>query len=412
MGKSVGQLLRKSQNCVVMQNSFSTLKSILILYLPLMYVAIGLMLGVFSSGWPFKDWVRLIISSVGMYMLVRHYSLLSRNSVFRILAFFVVLILSSTFYLNFIVRPSTAESVRNMGDSVMWISVMVISYMIAYRNKDTLFNSRWIALSIPIYYMVFQSVRSFFILNTDDIALISTAYYALFLLPFALMIKQKWIMWVLIAIVFLTVVLSSKRAGFIALIGAIVLYVYLQTKLNRKSGVSKFKYFITCIIIGIVGYEIFTEFINSNDIHLLDRIANLQEDGGSGRNSIYQYTFNLLCSSDIIPLLFGHGFNGVINYSQLELSAHTDFLETPFDYGLLGMIVYLVFYRRLFRYYNTLKYYNKDYAVIFAVTLLITLILSLFAHLIIYPTHFLFFCMYWGFVMGDCDRLNAKKKCL
>ena len=372
-----------------------------------MYISIGQMVGIFSSGWPLKDWVRLLVSLFGLCLLIKNYGLFSRNGVFRTLMFLMVIILLSTFYHNFLLQTARAESVRNMGDSIMWISVMAISYLIGYKNEDTLFNSRWLALTIPIYFVIFQSVRAYFMLNTEDIALISTAYYPLFLLPFAFMIERKWLMWILVAFVFLSVVLSSKRAGFIAIIGAIITYFILQINLSKKSSSSKLKYLLSFVIIVVLGFELFNEYIASNNIRLLDRIANLQEDGGSGRDDIYKYTFDLLCNSEILSLIFGHGFNSVIYYSELEFSAHSDFLETPFDYGIIGMIAYLVFYRRLFRYYQKLKIYNTDYAVIFAVSLFITLILSTFAHLIIYPTHFLFFCMYWGFLMGECDRANA-----
>lgn len=387
-----------------MQNRFSTLRSIFTLYLPLMYIAIGMMLGVFGDGLPYKDWIRIIISIIGVFMLIKNYSLIKRNRVIRILIVMIVLILLPTYIYYFVSHNATPESVRNLGDSIMWISVMILAYLIGYKNQFTLYNSRYIALTIPIYYVIFQSVKAFFMFNTDDTALISTAYYALFLMPFAFMIKRKWLMWFLICIIFLTVVLSSKRAGFISFIGALVVYTYFTIKNNNKGIESRLKYILVFIIVGIIGFYIFNSYIAKNDIHLLDRLANLQEDGGSGRDDLYAYTWGLLLESDFISLMFGHGFNTVIQYSFFDLSAHTDFLETPFDYGIIGTIVYIIFYFRLFKYYKILRWYNPTYAPIFLATLFITFTLSTFAHLIIYPTHFLFFCMYWGFVMGECDK--------
>lgn len=369
-----------------------------------MYIAIGIMLGVFSDGLPYKDWVRLIVSVIGVAMLFKNYALFKRNRVYRTLFLLMILILLPTVNYYFISNPIRDESFRILGDSIMWISVMVLAYLIGYNNRDTLYYSRFIALTIPIYYIVFQSVKMFFILNTDDTALISTAYYALFLIPFALMIKRKWLMWILICIIFLTIVLSSKRGGFISFLGSLIVYAFFTIKnVNRTTG-SRMKYLIAFVIIGLIGFQVFNNFITTNDIHLLDRLANMQEDGGSGRDEVYAYTWDLLTKSDILSLIFGHGFNTVIQYSSLGLSAHTDFLETPFDYGIIGMIVYIIFYLRLFKYYRILKWYKPNYAPIFLATLFITLVISTFAHLIIYPTHFLFFCMYWGFVMGECDR--------
>lgn len=369
-----------------------------------MYIAIGLMLGVFSNGLPYKDWARLILSFIGVLMLIKNYTLIKRNNVFRSLIILMVFILISTYIHYFVSYPARAESVRNLGDSILWISVMVLAYLIGYKNRNTLYNSRIIALTIPIYFVVFQSVRAYFVQNTDDTALISTAYYALFLMPFAFMIKRKWLMWFLVCIIFLTVVLSSKRAGFISFIGALIVYAYLTIKIDNKGDGSRLKYLLTFVLVVIIGLQLFNSFISTNDIHLLDRLATMSEDGGSGRDEVYAYTWGLLMDSDLLSLLFGHGFNTVVHYSILGLSAHTDFLETPFDYGIVGMIIYIIFYFRLFKYYKILKRYNPNYAPIFLSTLFITLVLSAFAHLIIYPTHYLFFCMYWGFLMGECDR--------
>lgn len=369
-----------------------------------MYIAIGLMLGVFSNGLPYKDWARLILSFIGVLMLIKNYTFIKRNNVFRSLIILMVFILISTYIHYFVSYPARAESVRNLGDSILWISVMVLAYLIGYKNRNTLYNSRIIALTIPIYFVVFQSVRAYFVQNTDDTALISTAYYALFLMPFAFMIKRKWLMWFLVCIIFLTVVLSSKRAGFISFIGALIVYAYLTIKIDNKGDGSRLKYLLTFVLVVIIGLQLFNSFISTNDIHLLDRLATMSEDGGSGRDEVYAYTWGLLMDSDLLSLLFGHGFNTVVHYSTLGLSAHTDFLETPFDYGIVGMIIYIIFYFRLFKYYKILKRYNPNYAPIFLSTLFITLVLSAFAHLIIYPTHYLFFCMYWGFLMGECDR--------
>ena len=369
-----------------------------------MYIAVGTMLGVFSDGLPYKDWLRLIITIIGIVTLIINIKWLIRNEVVRTLIIMAIIILLSTFVFNFILNPPTPESVRNVGDSIMWISVLVLAYKIGYKNHDTLYNSRWIALTIPVYYVLFMAVRAYFVLNPEDTALRSTAYYPLLLLPFALMIKRKWLMWIFVCIILFSVVLSSKRAGFIAFTGAIVVYAYSMMRINSRGLGSKMKYVLGFILIGFIGFQVFNSYVSSNDIQLLERLGNLREDGGSGRDEVYAYTLNLLLKSDIISLLFGHGFNTVVHYSEYELSAHTDFLETPFDYGIIGMIVYIIFYFRLYKYYKKLKYYNPNYAPVFLSTMFITFILSTFAHLIIYPTHFLFFCMYWGFVIGECDR--------
>ena len=99
-----------------------------------MYIAIGMMLGVFGDGLPYKDWIRIIISIIGVFMLIKNYSLIKRNRVIRILIVMIVLILLPTYIYYFVSHNATPESVRNLGDSIMWISVMILAYLIGYKG--------------------------------------------------------------------------------------------------------------------------------------------------------------------------------------------------------------------------------------------------------------------------------------
>lgn len=383
-----------------------TYRSILYIYIPLMYVAIGTMISVYAERVPYKDWVRFIMAVTGICLMYRQWTKsFDSKGVFRVLAPFSLLILAVSFIYYF-VRSGIggAHSIRDLGDSVLWISVLFLSYKAALNGECALLKSRYIALTIPLYFVIFSNVRLYFIMNTDDTAMISTAYYALFLLPFALLIKRKWIMWMLILFVFLTVVLSAKRTGFIAFLGALLIY-FLNALGGKNTTASKrVGYLITFSIVLLSGYFAFARFIEINNISILDRLSRLSEDGGSGRDVIWEYSWDLVKKSDLWSLILGHGFNTVYHTSILEVSAHTDFIEVVYDYGIIGSLLYVFFYWKLYRYFLYVKENFPEYAAPFAVSLFLTLVLSAFAHLIIYPTHFLFACLFWGLIIGECDK--------
>ena len=120
----------------------------------------------------------------------------------------------------------------------------------------------------------------------------------------------------------------------------------------------------------------------------------------------------MILRSDVIQLLFGHGFNAVYGDSILQLSAHNDILETIYDYGFLGLMLYFGFYKRLFTGLKEVRNQKPDFAAPLAVSIVITVPMTLFAHLIIYPTHFLAVCLFWGMLMGSVDANNEKSKYL
>ena len=378
----------------------NTIRNLLCIYVPLLYIALGTMISVYSSKVPYIDWTRFIMSFVGIAML---FCLARRkNRAFSVLSVFSVLIVLTSFNYYFIENVSTAHSYLDIGDSVLWISVMLLSYRIAYKGVDAIRYSSFLAYLMPAFTIIFLKVRDFFLVNTDDTALISTAYYSLFLLPFALIVRNKYTKFLLIIFAFTSILLSSKRGGFIAFWGALIVFFYVETKLKSKS--SRWKRTIGAIIVIGLVLLFMNDFVQQNNLSIFDRLSNINEDKGSGRDVVYEYTWEMIKSSSIPSLIFGHGFNAVYHDSSLELSAHTDTLEIIYDYGIIGAMLYIMFYIRLISYYKKLKKINSQYAAAFAASLVLVLVLSLFAHLIIYPTHFLYVCAFWGVCMGECDK--------
>lgn len=377
-----------------------TFKKLLFLYVPLLYIALGTMISVYSSKILYIDWMRLLTSAIGIVML--YTTTKCHNKVFSALTWFSLLIIFVSILYYFIDNSPTAHSFLDIGDSVMWISVMYIAYRISYRGEKAIQLSKMMAYFIPVFTIVFAKVKAFFILNTDDTALISTAYYSLFLLPFALFVRNKYIKWCLVLCIFASVLLSSKRGGFIAFFSALLVYFYYDLKLKKAS--SRWKSILGSVIAIVLVLIFMEDFVQQNNLTIFDRLANIREDKGSGRDVVYEYTWEMIKSSDLASLIFGHGFNAVYHDSALELSAHTDTLEIIYDYGIIGCILYLMFYVGLVSYYKKLKMLCPQYAAPFAVSLVLVLVLSLFAHLIIYPTHFLYICAFWGICMGECDK--------
>lgn len=390
-----------------MQRSFvSKYRHVILLFLPLAYVSIGTMTSIYSDFIPYRDWIRLLLALIGsMSLFVNYNQIIKQPSRLFIVLFFLlsVILLSNTFNLlgssNII-----AHDVLDMGDSVLWIAILFLAYRISLNHSNTLLHSSIIGWVAPVFTYVFMNIRMYYLANPDlDTAMRSTAYYALFLLPFVLLQKNNISKWILTIIVFISILLSVKRAGFVAFIGALLIYFYVYIK-HSKHNFSKFQRFIGFIVFAYLIYLFSQFFIEQNDLSIIERLSAIEDDGGSGRDMIWAHTWKMIEDSPLQNLIIGHGYNTVIRDSQLGFSAHTDTLEIIYDYGLLGTVLYLLFYVKLFSYYKKLIYIDISYAASFAASLVLTFTLSMFAHLLIYPTHFLFVCMFWGFCIGECER--------
>lgn len=379
-------------------------KSFIILVVMLSYLFIGNMRAVYSVAFPYRDQIKLLIAGIGCIIMV-HFLLTHKvkaKNVLLICFLFTLFMIIPTFYLYYS-TVSFTYAILQTGEALVWIGVLSCTYCIGIKNKLFIEDTKWLACFVPIYAYLFLGVKQFS--AGTGIALISTAYYTLFLLPFVFLLKNKIVKWIFVLIIFSTILLSVKRTGFIAFVLCLVLYFYCNIKYRDKEKYGRKKmWLIVGMLIAFVGLYVFFEYYTaSHSIAIVERLQSMNEDGGSGRTDVWIYTLGMIKQSDFISLIFGHGFNAVYQNSGLHLSAHTDILEVIYDYGVIGFGIYIAFIMRLFKYWNYIKRKRKDLAASYAASLVLFICMSLFAHLIIYPTHFLLLCLFWGLVMGNID---------
>ena len=135
----------------------------------------------------------------------------------------------------------------------------------------------------------------------------------------------------------LVIISSFKRGGLIALVMGCVAYLFVKNVLFEK----KFSTLILFVILIIILFVVLVYIDNAMGNIISQRIINIQEDDGSGRIQVWETTWKMICRSDLEVLLFGHGYNAVLNDSPLKLSAHNDFLEVLYNYGIICFIPFV-----------------------------------------------------------------------
>jgi len=159
------------------------------------------------------------------------------------------------------------------------------------------------------------------------------------------------------------------------------------------------------IIIGLS--ESYLTSLFENNI-LFSRLQRLGQDGGSGRISIYEEIFNSLESSSFFQLLFGHGYNSVIKITTEEVTAHNDFLEILYNYGIFAFFIYLLIHYQLLK--KTIYCLKKrnTYAFSMTYTYVIFIILSSISHIIIYQ-YFLILIPYIALVFAKTEEEQVEE---
>ena len=373
------------------------------------YLFVSNMVGVYSTFLPFHDLLHFIIFVLSCLLLINQLKTVHfRNKYFvnLLLLFGILILLTSTYFYFFQLDDVSFYSARQLIDSILWILLFLNSYFFAYqKGENSIKYYRYLLFLLPIFLILYIYIKDFS--DNRGIPEISSVYYLLFLLPFLFTEKKKIFQIIGLSIIFAAILLSVKRTGIIALVVFLVIYYYIGNRQKQKSTRDIVRnILLALVVISLIGIGLYW-IIQNYDVDIIIKLQNISEDGGSGRTEIWGEVLSMIVHSNPIALLFGHGFNSVYYNSTIGLSAHNDFLEVIYDYGILGFFMYLKLWLYLFK--NGRKLYKRKsiYAPAFIASLGMTFFFSLTSHLIIYPTYFWFLCLFWGYILGIIDNKES-----
>ena len=279
--------------------------------------------------------------------------------------------------------------------NLLVILMFIFAYTISSKSKELL-EFFATGMIVAMLITVFFYYKNWTFANEVDEAHLGTSYYVLFLLPTLLLTPHKWLRYVGLIITGLVLFSSFKRGGVIAFVLAIVAYLFVKEVLVERKFTRLLVFLIALIALFII--LIFVDNAMGNIIS--ERILNIREDGGSGRDQVWATTWNMIKTSNSEHLIYGHGYDGVLKNSPLGISAHNDFLEIMYNYGIVGFIPYLILHIQLMKQVFASIRVRNEYAAIIAFTYTIFFIMSMISIVILYPLMALI-AITWGMTQND-----------
>lgn len=246
---------------------------------------------------------------------------------------------------------------------------------------------------LGLLYSLNHSVVSDRLIGNNEI------FYSLLCLPWLMLIKSPRNRFFMVVLIVICAAVSLKRSAMIISLLSLGVVFYMRFIEGKR-----FKIVPTIILVCVVSiiYSFISE--SQNVVNIVSRFNSIEDDNGSGRMGIYEMVWLLITKSSQMDLILGHGFNSVI-VSIGFASAHNDFLEIIYDFGIIGIIIYVSFHLALIKRCISLKKQKSEYFESYLVSYIIFFVMSMVSHLIIYPTYFIILCAYWAFV--EC---NFKQK--
>lgn len=247
-----------------------------------------------------------------------------------------------------------------------------------------------------IFYMIFIAMQSFYI-SANDKGAVADVYYIVGLLPIIFIYTPSKLRIVPFLLSCIAVMMTSKRTGFLAL-ATIFIFYFLPSDSRKRS--SFFLRMITIGVLLIISYYVITRLSGTFDLNMFDRLAKLDEDGGSGRAERWELIWDSISiDQSVIHLLLGHGY-GAAN-KMIGGHVHNDFLEFFYDYGIIVLIMYILLFVAMVS--ESIKMYKSDfiYAREFVVAIIVSLFLAMFSFYAIDCTHITCCSVCLGLILAE-----------
>ena len=265
---------------------------------------------------------------------------------------------------------------------------------------------RWLGITnrVALLLITFSSVMYYYVFLYQNMSVtqgfvsLNDVYYLLLLLPWVLVSQSRVIRYFGILFVAFIVFWSMKRTAFIVLVGSLLVYFVCDRLVSRRW--VDVRWLTGVVLVAVVTISLFTYVEGITGNTLITRMADSLVDRGSGRLDIYEDVLQLQVHATPYHWVFGHGHNAVMSYSNsvIPVSAHNDWQEVLFDYGLPGLGLYVWFHWLLlgvvWRAVRERAFYGQAMAASYS----IFVGMSLTSHLVLYASYFSYLMCFWGAV--------------
>lgn len=308
---------------------------------------------VFSSGSIFARGLLGLILLVSMYYTIYanvkfklplYYKALNAFLIVFTIYGMIMLLNREQYYIGFNLVPKTNYFVN------LYLSLLPIYVFFVFTKNGFLKEN-----NIKFYYFMFLllTIVSFFGnqhrllqiavekgLSIEEVTN-NVGYTFVGLLPGLILFNKKPIIqYILLTICFYFIIIGMKRGAILT--GATCIIWFLISNLNNISKQRKHTIFIVSILVFVFGVSFFQHMMETST-YFQYRFDQTVSGNSSGRDVLFSVFFNhFINENNPIFFLFGNGANATLKIQGQY--AHNDWLEIAINQGLLGLIIYLIYW--------------------------------------------------------------------
>lgn len=296
------------------------------------------------------------------------------------------------FIITLINNGISFELVSAIGTIYFWPLTLWIAEKSSFKqiNYEV---SVWIITIVCIlmsYYTIIGHIIEFEYEDIDYATVVgrfNSIYLVLSVFPFIFLISDKKSQVCALILPILAFLISQKTTCLLAALSSVIYYYFSDIRHSSNMLKIIISLFVGAFVLLYFGKDIF-------DINVI--LFDVQDDfntGGNGRSEQYTLLWEHYIQNDVLRIVFGSGIFAVAR--DTHLSAHNDFLEILYDYGITGFILFILFWKRLIQDRNTLPK-GSNSRLVFNVSLIVYFCVCMASNFMIQQIPMLFFALMWG----------------
>lgn len=290
--------------------------------------------------------------------------------------------------------------------TILWPFIFETTYLCCRYDQK-----RWKFLKNE--YIIFAIIGAYYFLITRVGAdrQTNTIYFFALTVPYLLFNTGKRNVLIITLLFSFMALLSLKRSMMLSMV---LIWAFFFLNGMRKTRTKIYSIVLSLVLLGGI-YFAYDKVDEMTGGILTQRVTKEETGEGIGREAIWGLTINMIQTSSPGKLITGHGHYGVKKNSILDISAHNDFLEVIYDYGMLIFILYLCLWGHVIRQTYRLYKARSELFMPYAASLSLFFIMSMVSHLILYTSYFNYLVMFWGMTEAIIEterKVAAKNKLL
>ena len=323
---------------------------------------------------------------------------------------------------------ATSPRYRNQQSRIPWLCLLweVVMFVVVVYN-DTSYSQWFKCWAWPLFFeasylfirmdkcLVMSFRKVFFVL-----AILGGIFFLQSLLTSNLEFQTNMIYFFLLTIPVLLLTPQQKQRYYILVLATFFAFLSMKRSMILAFGLfwvlRGFRYLLSTgkkiyavaitvvMIIAVYGAFIFADNITGGN--LSERIydgGNRNGDITNGREEIYLETIEMIMNTSPSHLILGNGHNAVRLYSVMGLSAHNEFLEIIYDYGIIILLIYLVFWGYILKQWYYHYHHDTIYFLPYTLSVCFFAVMAMVSQLVLYCSYFLYLVIFWGIVAALKD---------